>query len=315
MQRACSRNLLQLAIQGSRTPAGCSINSVARQLPTRQVQTISIYSPVHTTQSLLPILTTATHSCQSSQSIYALLALIPSTVGIASILAPESAQADYSPTSTTAFTPGDLIAARPTARKEENTGVVFPADLAAHEQLCGLAARFMGGLVKVYAVGVYMDAGSAREHLTSWKGYSAKELQTAQPFWDVVCGRSSLHRVLRLVVVRDVGGNHMQQGFERALYPRVASKAKEGRVRPSEAKAKAKEFCKMFNMVGTMKIGSDIRISVDHDAVRLVVDERELGVVHSDVLAWALMDMFIGEKGVVKGLREDVADGFERILN
>lgn len=314
MQRACSRNLLHLAIQSGRTPAGCSINSVARQLSTLQMRTTSTYLPAYNTQTLLPIVSTTTHSHHSKQSIYALLALIPSTIGIASIFAPESGQADYSPTSAATFTPSDLIAARATARKEESTGVIFPADLAAHEQLCGLAARFMGGLVKVYAVGVYIDTGSAREKLTSWKGYSAKELQTAQPFWDVVCGRSSLHRVLRLVVVRDVGGKHMQQGFERALYPRVTSKAKEGNVRPSEAKAKAKEFCKMFNLVGTMKIGSDIRISVDHDAVRLVVDERELGVVHSDTLAWALMDMFVGEKGVVNGLREDVAEGLERIL-
>lgn len=204
----------------------------------------------------------------------------------------------------------------PTSRVEHDTGVHFPTKISSAQQLVGVGARFMRGLVKVYAVGVYLDAVSARHSLSKWSGFQVDDILHAQPLWSaIVEGAPELGvRTVRMVVVRQVVGSHMQHGFERQLIPRVSHIAKRGGCRPADCKADAKRFCALFCLVGTMKVGSDVRIAVDADLVSLSVDGRVLGEVRSKQLAVAIMDMFLGDRSVVNGLRRDVAVGLHQWL-
>ncbi|PXF47335.1 Fatty-acid-binding protein 1 [Gracilariopsis chorda] len=203
-----------------------------------------------------------------------------------------------------------------TSRVEHDTGVHFPTTISSAQQLVGVGARFMRGLVKVYAVGVYLDAVSARHSLRNWSGFDVDDILEAQPLWNaLVEGAPALGvRTVRMVVVRQVVGSHMQHGFERQLIPRVLHIAKRGGCRPADCKADAKRFCALFCLVGTMKVGSDVRIAVDADVVSLSVDGRVLGEVRSKQLAVAVMDMFLGDRSVVNGLRRDVAVGLHQWL-
>ncbi|CAN8062002.1 unnamed protein product, partial [Agarophyton chilense] len=201
------------------------------------------------------------------------------------------------------------------ARVEPHTGVHFPATLSPTAHLLGLGARYMGGVVKVYAAGIYVHPTHARRALRAWRRFSAPELLRADPLWTVLCTHAAVPTVVRLVVARQVLGSHMQNGFERQLLHRVARAAKMGGAcRPVECKAHAKRFCALFANVGTMKVGSDVRIALDDDLVTLTVDGRLLGEIRSKQLASSLLDMFLGPKAVVEGLRHDVANGLEHLL-
>lgn len=203
----------------------------------------------------------------------------------------------------------------PLSRIELNTGVLFPMSLPSDQHLSGVGARFMGGLVKVYAVGIYLDQAAARSALADWIGFTADDIIASDPLWNTLCSvDAGISRTVRMVVVKEVNGKHMQNGFERALLGRVASFSKTGRCRPKESKALAKRFCALFATVGTMKVGSDIRITVDGDLITLVIDGRFIGKLQNAQLSQALLDMFVGDKAVVHGLREEVAKGLELML-
>lgn len=222
----------------------------------------------------------------------------------------------FSLTATAEAPPLDDRNPAPLTKIENHTGVSFPVSLSSHEVLSGIGARFMRGLVKVYAVGVYFDPKGARSTLRDWQGFSTKEIITADPLWEALCSPSvGFSRTIRMVVVRNVSGNHMQNGFERALLGRVATAAKRGRCSPSKCKKDAKAFCSLFTAVGMMKIGSEIRILVEKDLVKLVVDGRLIGQVRNAQLTWAVLDMFLGSAGVVDGLRDEVAKGLETLLS
>lgn len=173
----------------------------------------------------------------------------------------------------------------------------------------------MGGLVKVYAVGIYVDPTLAKSALADWHGFSATDIASAKPLWDAFCSpKAPFTRTVRLIVVRDVAGTHFQNGFERAVLPRVKQASAGGNCRPAEVKRLAKKFCAFFAGVGKMKIGSEIRITVDGELVTLYVDGRTLGDVRCAQLAWAVLDMYVGDESVVPGLKDNVAIGLHEVL-
>ena len=210
----------------------------------------------------------------------------------------------------------DELEPTPLTRMESGTNVAFPVSLSNNEVLSGLGVRLMGGLVKVYAVGIYLDPKGVRTALADWHGFSVNEISSADPLWETLCSPAAKYtRTVRMVVVRQVEGHHMQHGFEKALLKRVATAAKRGRCSPSKCKKDALEFCSLFTTVGTMKNGSEIEIKVQGDIVNLVIDGRLIGQIRNAQLSWAVLDMFLGSRGVVAGLRNDVAKGLRTLLN
>lgn len=197
---------------------------------------------------------------------------------------------------------------------ETATGVPFPLS-ANGLRLQGKGVRYMGGVVKVYALGFYADPTYLRTKLKDWIGFSKKELLSAPAVWDRLCeGETNQRRMFRFVVVREVNGKHMQKGFDRGLMPRAKERSKRGRCKPKDVRTAVKLFAGMFVRVGTMKVGSEIRIELDGDKVMVWIDDRWMGEVRDAVLAWALNDMYLGVGSVTQTLREEVAGQLEQVL-
>lgn len=201
------------------------------------------------------------------------------------------------------------------SRSEPQTGVQFPLALSHTENLHGTGVRLMGGLVRVYAIGFYVDAHAARGALADWEGFSRKDLLASDPFWDAICdAQAPFQRTFRMVVVREVGGKHMKDGFDRGIKPRVAAAIKKGKCKPAECRKSVSRFSDLFISLGTMKVGSEVRITLENGSVSLTVDGRWLGVVKNAQLAWAMADMFLGQKAVAPTLRQSSAEALEALL-
>lgn len=200
-------------------------------------------------------------------------------------------------------------------KTESATGVQFPISFSNAGTLHGTGVRLMGGLVRVYALGLYADRSALRDALSNWKGFTREEILSSDALWDSVCdARAPFTRTFRFVVVREVGGKHMRTGFERGLAPRVAKAIKNGRCKPSECKKATKKFAEMFLGVGTMKIGSEAVVVLDGDKVSLTIDGRWMGEVRNSQLSWAMADMFLGDNAVAPTLRSSTADALEELL-
>lgn len=197
---------------------------------------------------------------------------------------------------------------------EPDTQMSFPTALSPNEKLVGLGCRHMRSIVKVYAIGVYMDLLELRTALSAWDRFNAEELEKADAVWTTLCD-VSMAKTFRLVVVRQVPGYHMASGFERALVGRAMDRAKQvGGRTPKEVKKEVKRFCAWFSDVGNMKIGSVVTMNVREGGADLTIDGRWMGRVEDDCLAWALGDMFMGETAVVPTLRGDVAQTVHAIV-
>lgn len=186
---------------------------------------------------------------------------------------------------------------------EPETGVPFAGRLGSRD-LLGAGPRLMGGIVRVYALGVYAPASCARAALARHIGVSADALLADRGFWDAVCTRVE-EVTLRLVVVREVGARHMQTGVERGLKKCRAEGTSMRRV---------KEFAKMFARLGTMKVGSEVLVRCEGDVLSLVVDGREVGSMEDRGVRESLMRMFLGEQSVTPDAKKSVAEGLARIL-
>lgn len=198
---------------------------------------------------------------------------------------------------------------------EKSTGVRFPLSLDDAGTLHGTGVRLMGGLVQVYALGLYVDRSAARAALADWMGFSRADILSSDALWNAVCdAQAPFRRTFRFVVVREVGGKHMRNGFDRGLTPRVAKAAKKGKCKPAECKKATKKFADMFLGVGTMKVGSEVRVVLEGGKVSLTIDGRTLGEVDNPQLAWAMADMFLGENAVAPTLRVSTAEAFEELL-
>lgn len=197
---------------------------------------------------------------------------------------------------------------------EEHTGVQFPLSLADGVRLHGTGARYMGGIVRVYALGFYADEDSLKKVLGDWSGFGRDDILHSELLWDKLCESSDLKRTIRMVVVREVGGVHMQKGFERGLMGRVVKRSRRGKCKPAESKRAVGLFASLFGGVGVMKVGSEVVMEVGGGGIAVWIDGRWMGEVRNEILEWAVGDLFLGEKGVAPSLRESVAEGLEQVL-
>lgn len=183
---------------------------------------------------------------------------------------------------------------------EAETGVSY-AGWNGGRALAGTGCRLMGGIVRVYTVGLYVSPVKARDALQAYIGRGADDLLEDDAFWTDVCTRTE--PVLRLVVVREVNGTHMASGFERGLTKAMGKRS-----------AAQKRFAALFKRLGVMKVGSEMIIRCENSLVELIVDGRPIGAVHDSALVRSLTAMYVGERAVTPSLKADVANGFAEIL-
>lgn len=199
--------------------------------------------------------------------------------------------------------------------KEEMTGCTFPRDLSGTERLVSAGARLMTPLkIRVYAVGVYMDPVAGKLALKKWDGLQTDELLKEEQIWKVMCAiDSQFDRTIRMVVVREVDGSHMQNGFSRGLSPRVQKARKEQGLQGGSAALKA--LNKFFLKKKLLKEGCEILFRWSGSGtLDVYMDSKFYGRIESPALCWSIWDMFLGSKTVTPHLKSQVAAGIPKFL-
>jgi hypothetical protein len=196
---------------------------------------------------------------------------------------------------------------------EDATTVAYPRNLSAREQLMGVGVRLMTPLkIQVYAIGLYVDAALAATTLQDWRG-GGPEFGPA--FWTELTSPSSpLPRTLRMKVVREVSGKHMQHGFDRALIPRVRTAASS--MDMPGGKDALRKFNAIFKSAGVLKVGTEICIKcTGYDTLVLEINQKHCVTLQNKALVWAVLDMFLGEAPVAPNVKSRIADAFHSLLS
>mmetsp|Transcript_1329 Transcript_1329/g.4088 ORF Transcript_1329/g.4088 Transcript_1329/m.4088 type:complete len:383 (-) Transcript_1329:360-1508(-) len=101
--------------------------------------------------------------------------------------------------------------------------------------------------------------------------------------------------VLRLVMLRDVGGDHIAHGFDRTLLGRV--REVQGS-RAGTGKSALRELNQFVTRRGEWKKGTVLEfLRLPEGRLSVRVDGRDELMLHSEALSWAIFDAYLGKKG------------------
>jgi hypothetical protein len=195
---------------------------------------------------------------------------------------------------------------------EPNTKVTFPTHLqsAAGEQaLAGTGVRTRTVLkVKVYAFGLYVDAAGARTGLAAWRGKSAADL-AGDPSLYTELLKGSFPMTLRLVMTRDVGADQMSEAFNEALAPRVAQAEQRGMAGGAEALTRFRGF-----FSDRLTKGTELVFSRNGNTLKVSIGGKDAGEIDNGALAWALFDVYLGDKPISPDGKKTVVARLPEIL-
>ncbi|HET9386200.1 MAG TPA: chalcone isomerase family protein [Gemmatimonadales bacterium] len=179
---------------------------------------------------------------------------------------------------------------------EPNTKVAFPAELqtaTGAQVLTGTGVRTRTMLkVKVYAFGLYVDAAGARTGLAPWRGKNAADLARDQSLYTELL-KGSFPMTLRLVMTRDVGADQMSEAFNDALAPRVAQAEQRGMTGGAEALTQFRAF-----FTDRLTEGTELVFSRSSGKLTVTIGGKQAGEIDNAALAWALFDVYLGEKPI-----------------
>jgi hypothetical protein len=199
---------------------------------------------------------------------------------------------------------------------DRESGVAFPATLIPPgggnlHQLTGTATRERTIFrIKVYAYGLYVDAGLARMMFASFGADSAKTLETDKAFFQRLLDMK-IPMTMRLVMTRDVAGAAIGNAFDDALKPRIARLAS---LRASEASSALEQFRGYFNL-NQLGQGTEIVFSCASDGrLNTTVNRQARQEIRSPDLCRALFDVYLGEKPISADGRRKLVSGFPALL-
>jgi hypothetical protein len=177
--------------------------------------------------------------------------------------------------------------------------------------LTGIGVRTRTMLnIKVYAVGLYVDADAARAGLTDWAGKDAKELEKDKEMFRRLL-QMDIGMTLRLVMTRDVDGDTMAEAFDKSLGPRVETAAAEMNM-PGGTEALA-QFRGYFGL-DKVTDGSELVFSCVDGTLFSTIKGEVAEAIESPALCWALFDIYIGEKPISSGAKKNFGKGMAAIL-
>lgn len=207
------------------------------------------------------------------------------------------------------------LSAQPTIVDRES-GLAFPVTLtppggSTPHQLTGTATRERTIFrIKVYAYGLYVDAGAARTVFAAFAGKPATAFEGDRTFFHSLLDMR-IPMTLRLVMARDVTGEAIANAFDDALKPRV------GRVIPShrqEASAALERFRSYFNL-NELARGTEIVFSCSSDGrLNTTVDTKARPEIRSPELCRALFDVYLGDTPISTSGRRSLVRRFPALL-
>ncbi|KAH7279142.1 hypothetical protein KP509_37G007100 [Ceratopteris richardii] len=160
--------------------------------------------------------------------------------------------------------------------------------------------------VKVYAIGVYMDA-RVFASLENWKGKSQEELYKDAALFKMIA-EAPVDKAIKIVLVRDVDGATFWSALDEAVSPRLEA---------ANAGAAGKEALDAFGEVfkgRSLKNGTSIylnwvqpfRLEVAVSGDSMIPKCVEASIVSSDLVS-ALFDVYLGENSVSPSTRTSIA--------
>ena len=195
---------------------------------------------------------------------------------------------------------------------EPNTQVKFPVELqaaAGSQALAGTGVRTRTMLkVKVYAFGLYVDAAGARMALAAWRGKSAADLGRDQALYNALL-KGGFPMTLRLVMTRDVGADQMSEAFNEALGPRVAQAEQRGMTGGAEALTRFRGF-----FTDRLTKGTELVFAREGNTLKVSIGGKDAGEIDNGALAWALFDVYLGDKPISPDGKKTVVARLPEIL-
>lgn len=177
--------------------------------------------------------------------------------------------------------------------------------------LAGIGVRTKTFLnVKVYAVGLYIDADAARVGLADWAGMEPKKLEKNKDMFRRIL-EMDMGMTLRLVMTRDVDGETMAEAFDKALAPRVEKAAAEMDM-PGGSEALA-QFRGYFGL-DKVTDDSELVFSCVDGTLYSTIKGEVAEAIESPALCWALFDVYIGEKPISSGAKKNIGKGMAAVL-
>jgi hypothetical protein len=195
---------------------------------------------------------------------------------------------------------------------EPNTKVKFPVEMqtaTAPQVLAGTGVRTRTMLkVKVYAFGLYVDAAGARTALAAWRGKSSADLARDPSLYNELL-KGGFPMTLRLVMTRNVGADQMAEAFNDALGPRVAQAEQRGLTGGAEALAQFRAF-----FTDRLAEGTELVFARAGNKLTVSIGGKQAGEIDNAALAWALFDVYLGEKPISSDGKKTVVARMPEIL-
>jgi hypothetical protein len=200
---------------------------------------------------------------------------------------------------------------------DRQSGVAFPVALippggGAPHRLTGTATRERTIFrLKVYAYGLYVNAGAARTVLAAFVGRPAAALESDQTFFQRLLDMR-IPMTLRLVMTRDVAGEAIGNAFDDALKPRVARAATNSN--KGDGSAALERFRSYFNLHELAR-GAEIVFSCSSGGrLNTTVDHQSRPEIQSPALCWALFDVYLGDRPISTDGRRSLVSSFPTLL-
>lgn len=175
--------------------------------------------------------------------------------------------------------------------EEKSTGILFP-QLCNGYYLAGCGARAKWGLIKVYAVGTYMDPLAMSAVKTS-KDKSVLEKALLDPTYP---------RTIRIVMARALSVEKFTSAIIEALEPRMNGQDLE----------KLDEFKALMPPVNLIK-GAEMEMTIRGDTLLFKNPTGGVGTIRSRVFTEAMCDVYYGSDAVSPSHKESVLEGIPNL--
>lgn len=186
--------------------------------------------------------------------------------------------------------------------EEPKTDVLYPVSRMAEDGKTKLVLAGMGVRdkryvfnFKIYAYGFYVDPVGAKKALGRWKGKSMKQLKDDQGFYNALL-KDDFAKSLRLVFVRDVDADEVEEAFSDSIEPRIKKTNDKTQMRVA---TKAMATFKRFFDMKELEEGDEVIFTwLPGGKLETTVKGKHRPQIVSSALCWALFDIYLGPKPI-----------------
>ena len=167
----------------------------------------------------------------------------------------------------------------------------------------GLRTKTIFG-VRVYAYGLYVDMDAVGDDLMRWKGKSARQLADADDLYAKLL-EDDVPKALRLVFARNVDADDVRSAFVDSLEPRLEQARKK---EMGDGKPALDQFRGFFSLDKLRKGDELLFVSEPGGKLWTWVGKEAQDGLESKALVWALYDVFMGSKPIMRKGKDRLVD-------